>query len=101
MEPLTTHCSPWFAFAFILYVAFVLYAMMNVVTATFVESTLRAAEKETKNELLLNLWKAFQRGDSNIIDQEEFESRLSTPEVTDYLKTLELSAEEAKQSHLF
>merc|ERR1712137_793293 len=47
-EPLVKDVSPWAAFAFIVYTAFVIFAMMNVVTAFFVESALKSAQGEEK-----------------------------------------------------
>merc|ERR1712045_383287 len=37
LEPLDKHCSPWLALAFVGYMSFVFFSLMNIVTAFFVE----------------------------------------------------------------
>mmetsp|Transcript_133492 Transcript_133492/g.297793 ORF Transcript_133492/g.297793 Transcript_133492/m.297793 type:complete len:609 (-) Transcript_133492:24-1850(-) len=105
MEPLTTYCSPWFALVFVVYMAFVLYAMMNVVTAFFVESALRAAKEDERSHVLHNLMEMFQTAEGNeddtVVTEAEFEKHLEKPQMQAFLKAVDLTSEEAKASHFF
>merc|ERR1712110_382549 len=53
--PLAEVVSVWYKLFFVVYMSFVLFAVMNVVTATFIESSLRvtAAEHQTDSALML------------------------------------------------
>ncbi len=52
MQPLVDQVSPWLAVPFVLWVAFMLFAVMNVVTAVFVEQAItRATQVKELNRL--------------------------------------------------
>jgi len=107
-KPLT-QLSPLYIFVFIFYVLFVLFGIMNILTAIFCESANRIAqidrdlviqeqmnnEESTINELrrVLN---EFDEDNSSTIDAEEFELLLSDSRTIEHLKTLGLDLTEAK-----
>jgi len=103
MEPLAEHCSPWLALAFVLYMAFVLFAMMNTVTAFFVESALRNAAEDTRKTLTQSLMETFQSGgvNTNGITEQQFEGKFGEETMQNYLKVLGLDPRSAKESRVF
>lgn len=100
MDPLALHCSQWIAPLFAFYIAFALFAFMNVITGVFVESAMRTAE-EDKRRLLINQMKYLFEGadvdNSGTISWPEFQSLLERPELQTYLKAIDLHQEEARE----
>merc|ERR1712039_173338 len=46
VEPLIQHVSPWMGVVYSLFVAFVLLALMNVITGVFVEQAVRQGKED-------------------------------------------------------
>jgi len=101
LKPLSVYVNPWLTLAFIGYVCFVLFAVMNVITAFFVEASMLAAASEHKNFLAKQLWSIFEKQEGSGISSQEFYSQANSPQMQDYLEELKLSPEEAVQSNLF
>lgn len=57
--PLVDNVSPWLAPMFALYVAFVIFAMSNILTGVFVESALRCAKDENDLFMINNVRQVF------------------------------------------
>ncbi|CAE7707619.1 Scn11a [Symbiodinium pilosum] len=55
LEPLEEQISPWLAVVFVLYIAFAVLAMMNVVTGIFVESALQSTRADEEKEVRAQL----------------------------------------------
>eukprot|EP00931_Biecheleriopsis_adriatica_P086861 TRINITY_DN61426_c0_g1_i1.p1 TRINITY_DN61426_c0_g1~~TRINITY_DN61426_c0_g1_i1.p1 ORF type:complete len:552 (+),score=96.21 TRINITY_DN61426_c0_g1_i1:111-1766(+) len=64
MDPLAAHISPWMRLLFVIFVGFQLFAMMNVITACFVDNAMKIAAKAEKDEILDSLWHMLQTGHS-------------------------------------
>jgi len=104
MKPLTEFVSPWLVGAFIVYIGFVLFAMMNVITAFFVESAMDAAALEDKDQIVKNLVAAFPMdndGHSRSITEAEFNAMLDSEYMREYLLALDLTPEDARELKLF
>merc|ERR1711988_1615473 len=82
LDPLSTCCSPVFSVIFVCYMAFMIFALMNVATAIFVESALHVATEEE-------------------ITREMFETHMFDPRMEGFLKCLELDADRAVEEDLF
>merc|ERR1719440_1814236 len=99
------YCSPWSAAIFVIYSAFVIFAMMNIVTAFFVETALRVATEDKMGMMSKELWKVFHHHDhhgrQSTITEDEFFEHIDTPIMIDYLQKLELSPEQVRDSHFF
>eukprot|EP00927_Polykrikos_kofoidii_P015111 TRINITY_DN16703_c0_g1_i1.p1 TRINITY_DN16703_c0_g1~~TRINITY_DN16703_c0_g1_i1.p1 ORF type:complete len:768 (-),score=127.14 TRINITY_DN16703_c0_g1_i1:261-2564(-) len=114
VDPLVVACSPWLAILFSVYMSFMLFAMLNVLTAFFVESTLRVAEEDKKRHMMSELWEAF-RPSNNIepeevleeyqaehsITLEEFQKHLDNPKMKAFLDALDLDPQSALESPFF
>jgi len=101
LKPLSVYVNPWLTLAFIGYVCFVLFAVMNVITAFFVEASMLAAATEHKNFLAKQLWSIFEKQEGSGISSQEFYSHANHPQMKDFFEELKLSPEEAVQSNLF
>jgi len=103
-DPMMEFCSPWTSLIFVVYSAFVTFAMMNVVTAFFVETALRVAQEDYQMNMTRQLLDLFQKADTShdeTITSDEFMSHLDEPFMLDYLQKLQLSPDQVKDSHFF
>eukprot|EP00927_Polykrikos_kofoidii_P013777 TRINITY_DN15990_c0_g1_i1.p1 TRINITY_DN15990_c0_g1~~TRINITY_DN15990_c0_g1_i1.p1 ORF type:complete len:755 (+),score=95.72 TRINITY_DN15990_c0_g1_i1:226-2265(+) len=100
--------SPGLVGLVIVYVSFMLFVMLNVVTAFFVDATIRAAEEDSKRIMMSELWRVFRPADSEeddptsyTITLTEFQKHLDNPKMKAFLKALDLDAESALESPFF
>lgn len=99
MEPLRSHCSPWMALVFSLYIAFVTFAMLNVITGVFVESAIQTANDDKKKVLMYQMRQLFLEADvdnSGTISWEEFKEQLENPQLQSFLRVVDLDKQEAE-----
>eukprot|EP00746_Dinoflagellata_sp_MGD_P112283 gnl/MRDRNA2_/MRDRNA2_49290_c0_seq1.p1 gnl/MRDRNA2_/MRDRNA2_49290_c0~~gnl/MRDRNA2_/MRDRNA2_49290_c0_seq1.p1 ORF type:complete len:645 (+),score=102.50 gnl/MRDRNA2_/MRDRNA2_49290_c0_seq1:89-2023(+) len=102
-EPLVEGISPWFAALYSIYIAFALFAILNVVTGIFVESAMAMAQQdrdfviqETMNERQSKaneLGKIFREADisgDGMLSLEELEDHFADASVAAYLQALDL-----------
>merc|ERR1712224_582062 len=104
MEPAVKHISPYISIIFIIYTAFVFFAMMNVVTSYFVENTLRAVEESRSCNIGMALWDAFKDPEGNPLESitaETFYDHLHTPQMMRYLASLDISPETCEEKQVF
>jgi len=101
LQPLSEYCSPWLTVVFICYVSFVLFAMMNVITAFFVESSMEAAAMEHRNALARSLWALFGKHQGHGISSEEFYGQAEHPQMMQFFEELKLTQEGAVDGKLF
>merc|ERR1712046_398989 len=82
---------------------FMLIGLMNIATATVVDSSLRVAAEEQRNKMISGLWKSFSdQGDRNgEINRTVFEQNMSNPHMEVFLEYLELDAARAVECDLF
>lgn len=100
MDPLASHCSQWIALVFALYIAFTLFALMNVITGVFVESAMRTAEEDKRRLLINQMRQLFEGADvdhSGTISWDEFQTQMENPQMQTYLKAIDLHQEEARE----
>jgi len=108
VNPLFEHVSMWYALFFCVYVTFVVFAVMRVITAIFLKETLDAAgedhevvmsEKEaTKKKYMRKLERIFSDVDvsgDGLISEEEFTNMLQDEKVKQYLVGLEVDLNES------
>lgn len=108
VNPLFDNVSMWYALFFCIYVTFVVFAVMRVITAIFLKETLDAAgedhevvmsEKEaTKKKYLRKLERIFHEMDvsgDGLVSEEEFKSMMEDENVKKYLVFLEVDLNES------
>jgi len=99
LKPLQEDISPLLAIPFALYIAFMLLAMMNVITGVFVESSLSAArgakDAELRNQMRV-LFRSTDKDRSGMISWEEFASQLEEQDMARCFQLLDIDISEAK-----
>lgn len=98
MKPLVVSCSPWMSLMFCLWIAFCVFALLNVVTGVFVESALRTANEDQKKLLMYQMGQWFSDADADqtgTITWDEFRYHLEDPKMEKFLKIVDLDAQEA------
>jgi phage-related holin len=99
-DPLADNISQWFSVVFGIYMVFMIIGLMNIATATVVDSSLRVAAEEARSKMINGLWKSFaeQGGD---ITRDVFDENMCNPHMECFLTFLELDAERAVECDLF
>merc|ERR1711879_490522 len=84
---------------FSLYIAFTLFAMLNVITGVFVESALKSSKDDNDYFIINNIRESFNRVDGGInssMSWTDFESQLAEPNMLEYFKAIDVNPAEAK-----
>lgn len=100
-KALMVNISPWLVYVMILYSAFSVFAMMNVLTAFFCDNISKAAEEDKQVLLLQDMWNQFKDLGGQQITEDVFMARVGQPYMARYLAELELTAEDIKDTHFF
>mmetsp|Transcript_80326 Transcript_80326/g.232057 ORF Transcript_80326/g.232057 Transcript_80326/m.232057 type:complete len:607 (+) Transcript_80326:93-1913(+) len=101
-EPLMDNVHPLVGLVFVLYTAFALLVLLNLVTGVFVDGALKVSRADKETELLEKAYSLFQRGDaddSGEITWEEFRACLGSDEASGFFEALEIS--QARAEDLF
>lgn len=91
--PLMSEITPAMGLLFSLFVAFAILAIMNVVTAVFVESALQSAKRDTDVYIVHNVHDAFMEANIDMdtcVSFQEFLNLLETPQLRETLKTIDI-----------
>jgi len=98
-EPLMKEVSPWVSMVFTVYIAFMVLAMLNVVTGVFVESVLKSQASDRDVVMVNNARELFSTLDGGIhatMSWETFKSKLNEPQMIDFFKFIDVDPSEAK-----
>eukprot|EP00930_Biecheleria_cincta_P002112 TRINITY_DN103157_c0_g1_i1.p1 TRINITY_DN103157_c0_g1~~TRINITY_DN103157_c0_g1_i1.p1 ORF type:complete len:722 (-),score=146.13 TRINITY_DN103157_c0_g1_i1:67-2187(-) len=98
-KPLENGISPFLGVVFVLYIAFAVLAMMNVVTGVFVESALLTAKEDREKDVMRQVRRMFNNADkdkSGVITWNEFNEQCDDPSMAKYFETLEMEPQEAR-----
>lgn len=98
-DPLIAHISPMFGIFFVVYTAFALLAVMNVVTAIFVQSAIERASQVKSVQRVAQARRLFRFLDtdgSGVITYNELDSALHMPEVVEFFRSIDIDVSEAK-----
>merc|ERR1719409_2283499 len=97
-DALNTAFNGWMGLLFSLYIAFVILAVMNVITGVFVESALLNAKNDQDVFMINNMRDLFESvtaskeheagEDALFMTWEDFEGHLDTIQMKDYFKSL-------------
>eukprot|EP00929_Paragymnodinium_shiwhaense_P051451 TRINITY_DN25890_c0_g2_i1.p1 TRINITY_DN25890_c0_g2~~TRINITY_DN25890_c0_g2_i1.p1 ORF type:complete len:1165 (-),score=239.14 TRINITY_DN25890_c0_g2_i1:263-3757(-) len=98
-DPLATLVSPHLTIVLCAYIAFAVFAMMNVVTGVFVESALATAKEDRESEVRAQVRRLFRMSDTDDdgkITWEEFTYQLTMPGMDKYFSALDIDIGEAR-----
>jgi len=100
----------YYSVLFLVYIAFALFAVVNIVTGVFVESALQSNNQDkvvTANEemhakedylrSMRDIFEEMDEDDTGLISQAEFEAKLSDERVIAYFKAMKLDVSEARK----
>lgn len=99
-QPMAQCISPWMPLVFFLFSSVALLAVMNTVTAVFVESVVQAAEMDEKHNFVKKISEMFNRLDrdgNGVLNFAEFKVQLEDKDMRTYLAELELEPEDAEE----
>mmetsp|Transcript_14258 Transcript_14258/g.39343 ORF Transcript_14258/g.39343 Transcript_14258/m.39343 type:complete len:777 (+) Transcript_14258:19-2349(+) len=98
-DPLENEISPALGFFVALYIAFVVLALMNVVTGVFVDSALKGAKKDQDNYMLSHIHQLFAKTDqrnTGMITWDDFKCQLHDATMEEFFRTIEVDVSEAR-----
>lgn len=89
MEPLATHISPSIKYLFVVFVGFQLFAMMNIITACFVDNAMKIAVAAERKEVVDSIWTLIEGGTvvdgERVLTQEDFVEHYETESIQRFL----------------
>mmetsp|Transcript_71803 Transcript_71803/g.202715 ORF Transcript_71803/g.202715 Transcript_71803/m.202715 type:complete len:255 (+) Transcript_71803:1651-2415(+) len=99
LAPLIIHISVLLAPLFCFYIAFTILAMLNVVTAIFVESVLETTKKDKNLFMVNNVRELFNEVEGGVrtgeMDWGTFQEKLETPPMIEFFKAMDIDRSEA------
>mmetsp|Transcript_25941 Transcript_25941/g.48713 ORF Transcript_25941/g.48713 Transcript_25941/m.48713 type:complete len:636 (+) Transcript_25941:62-1969(+) len=99
-DPLITGISPWFGLLFIVFMAFCILALLNVITGTFVETMSQQARDLKLRNRVLQARRLFVEIDidgSGFISPEEVVDHTSSPAVQEFFESIDVHPSEARR----
>jgi len=99
VAPLMDDISDWLGFMYACYVAFVVLAMMNVVTGVFTETALLSAKRDQDIYMVNHVRDLFHQLDldnTGMISWQQIEQQMGTPEMQEYFKAIDIDVSEAQ-----
>jgi len=112
VSPVVMDVSPWYAVFFIVYVTFVVFAMIRIISALFLKETLAQASRDAEmmvrerskktarlSKELSELFDSADKSGDGMVSQEELHNLLKLPKVKLWMTELGVNAEDS--DHLF
>lgn len=98
--PVMENVNPMLVMLFAMYIAFCLFALMNIITGVFVESALQTARQEKDSNMLMFIKNLFNQADINrkgMITWMDLEECLKDEEMRGYFESFEIPVTEAEE----
>lgn len=103
VRPLTRLISPLAAVSFAIYIVFMVFAFLNVITGVFLNAAIVVAEDDKRRVMARRIRKMFEEADSDNsgeVSFEEFKEQMSSPKMKLYLKAMEFLPEQAEKLYM-
>lgn len=104
MDPLAENMGSWVRVVFVAFTGFELFAMMNIITACFVDSAMKIAANAEKQECLDSLWGLLDQEavydakiQKKVVTKEQFIGNYGEPSMTKFLDLINAHTEDPKQ----
>merc|ERR1712107_449786 len=99
VTPLMTHLDPVWGLMTVLWIAFSILAVLNIITGTFVHNAMEQAANEKEKGRMTQARKLFSCldiDDSGVIARDEIEKHLDSPAVQDFFRVIDVATTEAQ-----
>lgn len=97
LEPLMHELTPWLALPFCVYVAFVAFALMNILTGIFVDKALQSGQEEKRHFLLQEVRSVFGETEKEKLSWEDFQAQLQNPHMQQLFEALDVDEDDAQE----
>merc|ERR1711920_61718 len=91
--------SPLLAIVYVLYIAFVVFAMLNIVTGVFVQSALVTSQEQVDDDMISNIREVLETTHRDVLSSltwEDFQGCLGRPQMREYFKAIDVRPSEAR-----
>lgn len=95
LKPLMREISPWMAVPFCIYIAFTVFALLNILTGIFVDSALQNGQEEKRRFLLQEVGQLFLEADKEQMTWVDFQAQLENPHLQQLFHALDVDEEDA------
>jgi len=95
LKPLMSDISPWMAVPFCMYIAFTVFALLNILTGIFVDSALQNGQEEKRRFLLQEVGELFLEADKEQMTWLDFQAQLENPHLQQLFAALDVDEEDA------
>jgi len=99
LDPLTSQLGPVMALPFLLYIAFAMMGLLNVITGVFVESALKNTKKDQEIMLIKNTRQLFEDAEGGYTRELSYDmltAELERPAMKEYFKAIDVDPSEAQ-----
>ncbi|CAE7040778.1 Cacna1h [Symbiodinium natans] len=97
LKPLISEISPWMAVPFCMYISFMAFALLNILTGIFVDSALENAQEEKRRYLLQEVGLLFREAEKEQITWPDFQAQLRNPHMQQLFAALDVDEEDASE----
>ncbi|CAE8619967.1 unnamed protein product [Polarella glacialis] len=97
LSPVMDEISVWLAVPFCMYIAFVLFSMMNILTGIFVDKSMQSGQEEKRKMLLQEIQAVFDDGHSSEISWPDFQAQLQNPHLQELFAALDVDEQDAHE----
>merc|ERR1711920_445297 len=91
--------SPLLAIVYVLYIAFVVFAMLNIVTGVFVQSALVTSQEQVDDHMISNIREVLETTHRDVLSSlswQDFQGCLGRPQMREYFKAIDVHPSEAR-----
>mmetsp|Transcript_13743 Transcript_13743/g.21910 ORF Transcript_13743/g.21910 Transcript_13743/m.21910 type:complete len:304 (+) Transcript_13743:1-912(+) len=97
LSPMMSDITVWLSVPFCMYIAFVAFAMMNILTGIFVDKSMQSGQEEKRRMLLQEIQAVFDDGHSSEITWLDFQAQLQNPHLQQLFAALDVDEEDAHE----
>ncbi|CAE8584841.1 unnamed protein product, partial [Polarella glacialis] len=95
LSPMMSDITVWLSVPFCMYIAFVAFAMMNILTGIFVDKSMQSGQEEKRRMLLQEIQAVFDNRHSSEITWLDFQAQLQNPHLQQLFAALDVDEKDA------
>jgi len=97
LSPLMDDISAWLALPFCVYISFVAFALMNILTGIFVDKALQSGQEEKRRYLLHEVRAVFAENGKEQLSLFDFQAQLQNPHMQQLFEALDVDEDDAME----